>query len=155
MSTDPSTALEVPSHRLIAWGAALGIGAGLIEAAMATIRSGRTALLVGRGGDFLWLAPLVGLVLGVSSVILMMELAGCLWRLPSGDPHHHQHRRFPKPGFSFPANASSCRAGAGARHRFSARILAHSAILTHRADALGASTRNVLLDRWRTGIGSC
>ena len=71
MSTDLPTALEVPSHSLIGWGAALGTGAGLIEAAVATIRSGRTALLVGRDGDFLWMAPLVGLLLGLSSVIFL------------------------------------------------------------------------------------
>jgi len=66
-----SDASEVRSLYLIGLGATLGIGAGLIEAAIATIRSGRTALLVGRSGDFLWMAPLVGLLLGLSSVLFL------------------------------------------------------------------------------------
>ncbi|HSE65385.1 MAG TPA: sulfatase [Gemmatimonadales bacterium] len=71
MRTDLPPALEVPSHGLIGWGAALGIGAGLIEAAVATIQSGRTALLIGRVGDFVWMAPLVGLLLGLTSAIFL------------------------------------------------------------------------------------
>jgi hypothetical protein len=74
-----SKAAEVRSRDLIGFGVTLGIGAGLIEAAMATIRSGRTALLIGRGGDFLWMAPLVGLLLGLSSVMVTL---GRLVRYP-------------------------------------------------------------------------
>jgi arylsulfatase A-like enzyme len=66
-----SKSVEVRSLDLIGLGATLGMGAGLIEAAMGIVRSGRTALLVGRGGDFVWMAPLVGLVLGLTSVILL------------------------------------------------------------------------------------
>ncbi len=71
MTTDPRNASEVSDLALIGFGALLGIGAGLIEVAAATVRSGRTVLLVGRVGDFVWMAPLVGLVLGLSSSFLL------------------------------------------------------------------------------------
>jgi arylsulfatase A-like enzyme len=94
-----SNAAEVRSRDLIGLGATLGIGAGLIEAAMATIRSGRTALLIGRGGDFLWMTPLVGLLLGLSSVILLTLLRRLAPRVRTGDPHHRRHHCFLSPVF--------------------------------------------------------
>src|SRR4030095_3672495 len=68
------TVSEVHSRDLIGVGAAPGVSAARSEAAITAVRSGRTVLLVGRGGDFLWMAPLVGLLLGLSSVIFLTLL---------------------------------------------------------------------------------
>src|SRR5215813_3300238 len=70
MSADLRTS-EPSNLDLIPLGATLGLGAGLIEAVLACVKPGRTSLLTGRGGDFVWMAPMVGVVLGLLSVLLL------------------------------------------------------------------------------------
>src|SRR4029453_9519271 len=81
-----SNAGEVRSRDLIGLGATLGIGASLIEAAVVTVRSGRTALLIGRGGNFLWMTPLVGLLLGLSSVMVTLGRRSAISSPCLGEP---------------------------------------------------------------------
>ena len=153
-----SNAAEVRSRDLIGLGATLGIGAGLIEAAMATIRSGRTALLIGRG----WRLSLDDSTGRPATRIEQRDLpdaARAGW-LPACLPLRVILTIvgtivFLSPVFFFQRMHRLAALVLRAGNRVSARSLAHSARRPNRAHALDTLPLVAdLLDRGRTGIES-